>query len=147
MNGSRLHDIGKIAIPDSILLKPAALTPEEFETIKAHTVLGYDLLKGSRSEILAEGAIIALTHHERWDGTGYPRGLAGDEIPVAGRIVSIVDVFDALISERPYKRAWTSERALSYISEKRGTQFDPALVDIFVGNFELFATILAEYAV
>ncbi len=147
MNGSRLHDIGKIAIPDSILLKPSSLTPEEFETIKAHTVLGYDLLKGSRSEILAEGSIIAYTHHERWDGTGYPRGLAGEAIPISGRIVSIVDVFDALISERPYKRPWTTERALSYIHEHKGTQFDPALVDIFVGNFDRFAEILAEYDV
>ncbi len=145
MNGSRLHDIGKIAIPDSVLLKPSGLTSEEYETVKAHTVLGYHLLKGSRSEILAEGAVIAYTHHERWDGTGYPRALKGEEIPLAGRIVSIVDVFDALISERPYKSAWSTDRALAYIHDHKGTQFDPDLVGIFINNFERFADILSEF--
>lgn len=142
MNSSRLHDIGKIAIPDAILLKPGKLTVEEFDVIKTHTVLGKDLLEGSHSENLIEGAIIAYTHHERWDGSGYPQGLSGEAIPLSGRIVSIVDVFDALISERPYKKMWTKEDALAYIVAQSGTQFDPVLVDHFEKNFSAFCELL-----
>ena len=142
MRGSRLHDIGKIAIPDSILLKPGNLTPYEFEIIKTHTDLGNDLLKNSHSEALLEGATIAFTHHEKWDGSGYPRGLAGEEIPVSGRIVAIVDVFDALTSDRPYKKKWTNDDALAYIVEQRGKHFDPKLVDVFNNNFMRFAELL-----
>lgn len=134
-NSAPLHDIGKIAIPDAILLKPAKLTAAEFEIIKQHTVLGHDLLKNSQSAFLIEGAAIAITHHERWDGTGYPNGLSGDSIPLFGRIVSIVDVFDALISPRPYKTPWSKESALEYILSQRGKQFDPALVDCFSEHF------------
>ena len=134
-----LHDIGKIGIPESILLKPGKLTSEEYELMKRHTTIGYDLLRGCQSRYLAEGADIAYTHHERWDGGGYPRGIAGDKIPLAGRIVSIVDVFDALVSDRPYKAAWTTEHALEYIVQAGGKQFDPALVEIFRDNFERFA--------
>ena len=139
---SPLHDIGKIGIPDAILLKPGKLTAEEFDQIKQHTVLGYQILKDSTSPYLMEGAVIALTHHEKWDGSGYPRGLAGENIPINGRIVSIVDVFDALTSERPYKEAWSREKALALICEQRGKQFDPRLVDVFETNFSQFAALL-----
>ncbi len=100
-----LHDIGKIGIPDAILLKPARLTSKEFEVIKTHTRIGYEILTGSSSELLRVAAQIALTHHERWDGTGYPAGLAGEDIPIAGRLVAVADVFDALTHDRPYKNA------------------------------------------
>lgn len=139
---SPLHDIGKIGIPDAILLKPGKLTAEEFDQIKQHTVLGYQILKDSTSPYLMEGAVIALTHHEKWDGSGYPRGLAGENIPINGRIVSIVDVFDALTSERPYKEAWSREKALALICEQRGKQFDPRLVEVFETNFSEFAALL-----
>lgn len=141
-NSSRLHDIGKIAIPDSILLKPGKLTEAEFETIKSHTVFGYELLLNSDSENLAEGAVIAYTHHERWDGKGYPRGISGEDIPLPGRIVSVVDVFDALTSTRSYKTKWTNEDALAYIVDQRGRQFDPDLVDLFEVHFSEFAALL-----
>lgn len=142
MSSARLHDIGKIAIPDRILLKPGKLTVEEFEIIKTHATLGYELLKDSKSEALQEGAIIAYTHHEHWDGNGYPRKLSGKNIPLSGRIVGIVDVFDALTSERPYKEAWPPEKAREYIAEQRGKQFDPELVDLFIENFGRFAKLL-----
>jgi response regulator RpfG family c-di-GMP phosphodiesterase len=133
-----LHDIGKIGIPDSILLKPGRLSDEEFEQIKLHTVFGYNILKDAESEYLSLGARIALTHHEKWDGSGYPEGLAGEDIPLSGRIVALVDVFDALISERPYKKAWTPEEAFALILEQREKHFDPQLVDIFEKNFSIF---------
>jgi response regulator RpfG family c-di-GMP phosphodiesterase len=138
-NSSPLHDIGKIAIPEAIIQKPGKLTPEEFEIIKGHTTIGYDLLKDSKSRFLAEGAMIAYTHHERWDGSGYPKGQAGVTIPLSGRIVSIVDVFDALISDRPYKQAWSKEDALAYILEQKGKYFDPELVELFRAHFADFA--------
>ena len=144
MNGSPLHDIGKIAIPDAILLKKGRLTTEEFEIIKRHTVLGHALLKDAKSIYLVEGAVIALTHHEKWDGTGYPNGLAGEDIPLSGRIVSVVDVFDALTSVRPYKEAWSPERAFDLIVELRGKQFEPRLVDLFVDNFATFRVVLGK---
>lgn len=133
-----LHDIGKIGIDDAILRKPGKLSAAEFEEIKRHTVIGHELLKDSRSVYLAEGATIALTHHERWDGSGYPRGLSGEAIPLNGRIVSLVDVFDALTSVRPYKQAWSPDEALASIARERGTHFDPRLVDLFTENFQLF---------
>ena len=141
-NSSRLHDIGKIAIEDQILLKPGKLTPEEFDIIKTHTRLGYDLLNDSSSEYLTEGAKIARTHHERWNGTGYPDGLAGEAIPLSGRIVSLVDVFDALLSKRPYKDPWPPEKVRALILEERGRQFDPALVDVFTEHFDEFIALL-----
>lgn len=143
-NSAPLHDIGKVGIPDSLLLKPGKLTAEEFEEIKKHSQLGHDLLKDAKSIYLIEGADIAQTHHERWDGSGYPLGLAGEAIPLSGRIVSIVDVFDALTSSRPYKEAWSHERALALIVEQRGKQFDPQLVDIFKDNFEKFLELLKD---
>lgn len=127
-----LHDVGKIAIPDSILLKPGALTAEEFQTMRTHTIHGADILAGGTSPFLKMAELIAMTHHEHWDGRGYPNGLRGEAIPLVGRICAICDVFDALTSERPYKKAWTVEAAIKEIKRKSGTQFDPKLVDIFI---------------
>ena len=137
-DSSPLHDIGKLAVPDSILLKPGKFSPEEYEKMKLHTVLGYELLKDAHSMYLIEGATIALSHHEKWDGTGYPSGLKGEDIPLSGRIVGIVDVFDALTSARPYKEAWGFESVRAYIAEQRGKHFDPRLVDILLENFSAF---------
>jgi len=129
---SPLHDIGKIAIPDAILLKRSSLEPHEFEIIKTHTTLGAKILSGSDSVFLKMAETIALTHHEKWDGTGYPHGLREDDIPMVGRISAIADVFDALSSARPYKQAWTFERTLAEITHLKGTHFDPKLVDAFM---------------
>jgi putative two-component system response regulator len=126
-----LHDIGKIGIPDAVLLKPGKLNEDEFEEIKTHTTIGAEILSGSRSPLLRLAERIALTHHERWDGRGYPRGLSGEEIPLSGRIVAVADVFDALTHERPYKEAWPVEKAAAEILGQAGRQFDPGLVDVF----------------
>jgi len=126
-----LHDIGKIGIPDHILLKPGRLTDDEFDVIRTHTTIGAQMLSGSAAPILQLAEEIALTHHERWDGAGYPNGLAGERIPIAGRIVAIADVFDALTHDRPYKRAWPLGDALEEITGQRGLAFDPAVVDVF----------------
>ncbi|PKL23762.1 MAG: hypothetical protein CVV47_13195 [Spirochaetae bacterium HGW-Spirochaetae-3] len=143
LKSSTLHDIGKIAIPEAILQKPGKLDPGEFSVMKRHTLIGYELLKDSNSHYLSQGATIALTHHERWDGNGYPRGLSGEAIPLPGRIVSIVDVFDALVSDRPYKSAWSEEAALEYIVSQRGRQFDADLVDLFRTHIAEFTEIWA----
>ena len=123
-----LHDIGKIGIPDAILLKPGKLRQGEREEMKAHTLIGAEILSGSRSPLLRLAEEIALTHHERWDGRGYPRGVAGDDIPIAGRIVALADVFDALTHRRPYKEAWPVEEAVAEVRDQAGRQFDPAVV-------------------
>ena len=127
-----LHDVGKVAIPDAILLKPGPLTAEERAIVETHTEEGYRLLRGSSSSILDLAATVALSHHERWDGGGYPRGLAGESIPIEGRIVAIVDVFDALTSERVYRDAYSVEEAVEMLVAERGRHFDPALLDIFL---------------
>ncbi len=127
-----LHDIGKIAIPDSILRKPGPLTPEELEVVKTHPAVGAHILGGGESELLRLAEQVALTHHERFDGAGYPRGLQGQGIPLAGRLVAVVDVFDALTSERPYKAAWTVEAAAAHMRSQRGRHFDPDLLDVFL---------------
>jgi putative two-component system response regulator len=127
-----LHDIGKIGIPDAILLKPGRLTAEEFEVMKRHALIGAELLAGGRSPVLQSAEEIALTHHERWDGTGYPDGLAADLIPLAGRIVAVADVFDALTHARPYKQAWPIDRAVREICDGSGRQFDPAAIEAFM---------------
>ena len=124
-----LHDIGKIAIPDALLLKPGPLTPEETAVMQRHPQLGYDLLAGSQNRFIQLSAKIALSHQERWDGSGYPDGLSGESIPLEARIVAIADVFDALISERPYKRAWSLQEAMDYLRDNRGVLFDPRCVD------------------
>jgi putative two-component system response regulator len=128
---SPLHDIGKIAIPDTILLKPAALEPREFEIIKTHTTLGAQMLTGSDSVFLKMAETIAFTHHEKWDGSGYPRGIRGEDIPLIGRICAVADVFDALSSPRPYKKAWDFDKTMEEIRKSKGTHFDPKLVDAF----------------
>jgi putative two-component system response regulator len=127
-----LHDIGKIAVSDLVLLKPARLTPEEFEHVKTHTIIGGRILSDSALPVLQMACEIALTHHERWDGSGYPHGLAAEHIPLTGRIVTVVDVFDALVHERPYKPAWPVDRALAEITDQRGRQFDPDVADAFL---------------
>jgi two-component system response regulator RpfG len=124
-----LHDIGKIAIPDAILLKQGPLDAEETKQMRRHPVIGHQLLADSQNRFVRTSAIIALRHHERFDGSGYPDGLAGEQIPLPARIVTVADVFDALISPRPYKPAWTIEAALDYLREQRGVLFDPACVD------------------
>jgi putative two-component system response regulator len=126
-----LHDIGKIAVSDTVLLKPGKLTAEEFSRMKQHTVLGAAILAGSTSDVLRLAEEIAISHHEWWDGTGYPSGLTGEAIPLSGRIVAIADVFDALTHARPYKRAWPSSEAIAEIVRLRGRQFDPRVVDAF----------------
>lgn len=143
---SRLHDIGKIGVKDSVLLKPGKLTEEEFEHIKHHAKIGYDILVNSKSKYLRMGAQIALTHHERYDGTGYPSGLKENLIPIEGRIVSITDCFDALCSVRPYKKAWTFEDSFNYIIEQSGKRFDPNLVSIFVECKDEIKNIYTSFA-
>ncbi len=127
-----LHDVGKIGIPDQILLKPGRLTPEEFEVVKTHTVIGARILSGSRFPLLQMAEQIAFTHHERWDGSGYTGGARQDAIPLPGRIVAVADVFDALTQQRPYKPAWPPADAIAEIDRQRGRQFDPRIVDAFL---------------
>ncbi|OCL86399.1 Cyclic di-GMP phosphodiesterase response regulator RpfG [Aliarcobacter thereius] len=131
---SPMHDIGKIAIPDSILNKPAKLTAEEFEEMKTHAQKGFEMLNVSTRPLLQTAANIALTHHEKFDGTGYPNGLKGEEIPIFGRITALADVFDAISSDRCYKKAWPLDEALNYIKEQSGKHFDPKLVEVFFNN-------------
>ena len=126
-----LHDIGKIAIPDSILLKPGRLSDEEYEVVKTHALLGARVLTGADSELLEVAERIVRHHHERWDGDGYPDGLAGEDIPVVARITAVADVFDVLVHERPYKDSWSVEAAAEEIREGADTQFDPAVVEVF----------------
>ncbi len=127
-----LHDVGKIGVPDYILGKPSKLTEAEFNQVKSHTFLGARILGGSRFAVLQVASEIALSHHERWDGKGYPRGLAGEIIPLPARITAIADVFDALTHTRPYKRAWNVKKAIEAIEQESGRQFDPALVSAFL---------------
>ncbi len=127
---ARLHDVGKIGIPDHILLKPDRLTPEEFKIVQEHTVIGARLLAGSRTPVLQLAEEIAATHHERWDGTGYPQNLSGENIPLSGRIVAVADVFDALTQNRPFRSGWTIESALTEIQTQSGKQFDPSVVSV-----------------
>ena len=126
-----MHDVGKLGIPDRILLKPGKLTAEEFDIMKQHTVIGASLLSGSQSAVLQMGEVIALTHHEKWDGSGYPNRIAGEDIPLVGRICAIADVFDALSSKRCYKDPWPLEKTLKEVYSLAGKQFDPHLVDLF----------------
>ena len=127
-----MHDVGKIAIPDAILKKPGKLTEEEFEVMKTHTNMGGRILGGSEAALLQMAKDIAYCHHEKWDGSGYPDGLSGEEIPISARIVSIVDVYDALVSKRVYKKAWTEDDAIETMHKERGERFDPDLFDTFL---------------
>ncbi len=126
-----LHDLGKIAVPDTVLLKPGRLTSEEYEVVKTHAELGARVLAGGASDLLQTAERVARSHHERWDGTGYPDGLAGEAIPIEGRLVHLADVFDVLVHERPYKESWTVEAAAEEIRRGAGTQFDPQVVEAF----------------
>ena len=131
-NASPMHDIGKIGIPDAVLLKPARLDAEEWKIMKTHTTIGAEILSGHDSLLIKMGGLIALTHHEKWDGSGYPQGLSEYKIPLAGRVVAICDVFDALTSRRPYKEPWPPNEAIDEIRACSGTAFDPKLVDCFL---------------
>lgn len=131
---SPFHDLGKVGIPDSILLKPGKLDFEEFEIMKNHCQIGYEILKGSKSKYLKAGGIIAYNHHEKYDGSGYPNGLKGEDIPILGRITAIADVYDALTSARPYKKAWEIDDACELLIKERGIHFDPKLIDLFIEN-------------
>lgn len=142
---SPLHDIGKIGIPDSILLKPARLTDSEFVIMQQHTVIGHGILNEADGKYLKMGAEIAISHHERWDGSGYPKKLSGEDIPISGRIVAISDVFDALMSKRPYKDKWTTGETIVYIQKNSGKMFDPALVASFDRLHDVFMDILKSY--
>ena len=142
---SPMHDIGKIAIPDAILHKNGALTEEERTLMKTHTTLGYEMLKHSKRKLLQIASKVAYEHHERYDGTGYPRGLQGEEISIYGRITALADVFDALGSDRCYKKAWDDENILKMIQNERGKQFDPKLVDIFFEHLQEFFEVREIY--
>ena len=144
-NASPLHDIGKIAIPDAVLLKPGRLTPEERVIIETHAQLGYEMLKHSERKILKAAAIVALEHHEKWNGKGYPNGVAGEDIHIFGRISAIADVFDALACDRCYKKAWEFDRILKLFKEEHGEQFDPNLTDIFFQNVDTFRNIIETF--
>lgn len=144
-NAAPLHDVGKVATPDSVLLKPGKLTPEEFALMQEHAEIGYRILADSTKPILMTAAIIARNHHEKWDGSGYPQKLRGDDIPIQGRIVAIADVFDALGTERVYKQAWPSEQIMEYFQEQSGRHFDPALARLVLENFERFEAIRKQY--
>ncbi len=141
-HASPMHDIGKMTVPHEILHKPGKYTPEEFEIMKAHTTNAYKLLSGSKRKLIKSAAIIAYQHHEKWDGSGYPRGLKGDDIHIYGRIVALADVFDALTHQRCYKPAWEVGDAIAFIQEQRGHHFDPELVDLMFSHLEQFAEIV-----
>lgn len=139
-----MHDVGKIGIPDNILLNPAKLSDEEFELMKNHTNIGANILANSRAEILQVAQQIAISHHEKWNGKGYPMGLTNNSIPLAGRIVSLPDTFDALTSRRPYKNPYPVEIACDIIKKERGENFDPGIVDVFMDNIDEILKIKAE---
>jgi len=140
-----MHDIGKIGIPDAILLKKGKLDDQEWEVMKRHTIIGYEILRDSSSELLQMAALVALDHHERWDGTGYPNRKRGEEISLWGRMTAIADVFDALMSRRPYKEPWSLERTVDYMGGLSGKAFDPQLMEIFLENIEEVMDIRERY--
>lgn len=138
---SPLHDIGKIAIPDMILNKPGKHDANEWDIMQSHAQQGYDILKNSNNEILQQGALLAYQHHEKWDGSGYPQGLKGENIDISGRITALADVFDALGSDRCYKKAWPLEKIIGLLKEERGKHFDPKLIDLFLDDLDAFLAI------
>lgn len=144
-HASPMHDIGKIGIPDHILLKPARLDPEEWSTMKTHTTIGAEILSGHDSLLIRTAQAIALTHHEKWDGSGYPAGISGEEIPFAGRIVAVCDVFDALTSQRPYKQPWPLDEVLREMRACSGAAFDPAIVDVFLKTLPTLLSIKERF--
>lgn len=146
LNTSPMHDVGKIGIPDAILLKPGKLDAAEWEIMKSHAQIGADILSGDDSELMTMARDIAISHHEKWNGTGYPNGLAGEDIPLVGRITAIADVFDALTSVRPYKEAWPVEKAVALIKEESGKHFEPRLVECMLANLDEIIEIKEKYA-
>lgn len=140
-----MHDIGKWAIPESILQKPSALTPDEWEIMKTHTQMGFEMLKDSKLDVLQMGALVAVQHQEKFDGTGYPKGLKGEEIHIYSRITTVADVFDALGSERSYKLAWATQDIIRYFADGRGTHFDPGLVDLLLDHLDDFLAIRKDF--
>lgn len=140
-----MHDVGKIGIPDSILQKPGKLDPDEMAIMRQHCEIGADILSGTDYELLKLAKLLALGHHERWDGTGYPGGISGENIPLEARIVAIADVFDALTVARPYKKAWDIEDAFAFLKDQRGLHFDPELVDIFLEQRDKILEVRARY--
>ena len=136
LRAAPMHDVGKIAIPDHILLKPGRLDADELAIMQTHAEKGFEILRGSKSNLLDTAALIARTHHEKWDGSGYPHGLKGDDIPLFGRVVAVADVFDALTTERPYKPAWEMERATQFMLAGSGTHFDPACIQAFLERLD-----------
>ncbi len=145
LEAAPMHDLGKVGITDNILLKPGRLDEAEFEIMKQHAAFGYELLKDSTSRVLQAGAEIALGHHEKFDGSGYPQGLRGEAIPIFSRIVAVADVFDALTSERPYKKAWTLEEAVDFLNAGSGSHFDPQCVQAFLNGFDEVLAIRDRY--
>lgn len=145
LNAAPMHDIGKIGIADSIMLKPGKLTDEEFVIMKTHPQIGAEILGETDSELLCLAKVVSLTHHEKWDGTGYPYQLKGEEIPIEGRIVALADVFDALTSKRPYKEAWTVEKTMDYIRSQSGKHFDPELVIVIENELDKILHIKAKW--
>lgn len=146
LHASPMHDVGKIGIPDRILLKNGKLDASEWEIMKTHTTIGAEILSGHESKLLETARIVALTHHERWDGSGYPRGLCRERIPLFGRIAGICDVFDALTSERPYKKSWPFDDAMSEIENGKGCHFDPELVSAFCACYKDISSIYREFS-
>jgi len=141
---STMHDIGKLGIPDHIMLKPGKLTRDEFEIMKTHTTIGANILDKSKSYIISMGKEIAISHHEKWDGSGYPNQLKNEQIPLPGRIVAVADVFDALASERPYKKAFSIEKSLNIMKSERAKHFDPEILDLFIDHIDEVITIRNE---
>lgn len=146
LHASPMHDVGKLGIPDGVLLKPGKLDADEWAVMKTHSAIGGRILEGSSSELLHMGEVIALTHHEKWDGSGYPKGLSGESIPIEGRIAAIADVFDALTSKRPYKEPFSVEKALQIIEEGRGSHFDPTVLDAFASQLDAILLKKKEYS-
>jgi HD-GYP domain-containing protein (c-di-GMP phosphodiesterase class II) len=142
---SPLHDAGKIGIPDAILRKPGRHTPEEFEIMKKHAEIGHEMLVGSGFPVLDMAAVIAYTHHEKWDGSGYPRQITAENIPLAGRITAISDVFDALTTKRIYKPAYSVEKSTAIMKQGRGKHFDPTILDLFINNLDVFLAIKERF--
>jgi putative two-component system response regulator len=146
LHAAPMHDVGKIGIPDRILQKAGPLDPDEWKVMQSHATIGGEIIGEHGGGMLALARNIALTHHEKWDGSGYPEGLAGERIPLEGRIVAIADVFDALTSKRPYKAAWSEEEALDYLRKQKGQHFDPALVDLFIEQMPAIRKIRERWA-
>jgi putative two-component system response regulator len=146
LHAAPMHDVGKIGIPDRILQKPGPLDPDEWKVMQSHALIGAEIIGEHDGGMLALARNIALTHHEKWDGSGYPRGLAGEQSPLEGRICAVADVFDALTSVRPYKKAWTEQEAIDFLMQQKGRHFDPTLVDLFVQQMPAIRAIRERWA-